>query len=281
MAGPTIMGPMHSDAQRLRATFESAADRYHQARPDYPASLFDELERAARLTQRSKLLEVGCGTGKATIDLARRGYPITCVELGASLADQARRNLAGFPRVQVINDSFEAWQAPPGSHYDLVFAATSWHWVDPAVGYRKASELLRPGGHLAIWSAWHVFPDDGDPFFREIQDVYDEIGESLPPGSVFHRPGELPDLSAEIEGTGLFTVVSIRQFDWEMRYSAEEYIALLGTFSGHIAMAQWQRDRLYSEIRRRLAARPDSTLRRHWGAVLHVARLESAPGPDR
>jgi hypothetical protein len=47
---------------------------------------------------------------------------------------------------------------------------------------------------------------------------------------------------------------------------------LLDTFSGHIAMADWQRDRLYGEIRRRLAARPDGQLRRHWGAVLHVAR---------
>jgi len=37
-------------------------------------------------------------------------------------------------------------------------------------------------------------------------------------------------------------------------------------------MAGWQRDRLYGEIRRRLAARPGGQLRRHWGAVLHVAR---------
>lgn len=61
-------------------------------------------------------------------------------------------------------------------------------------------------------------------------------------------------------------------FDWEIRYTAESYIRLLDTFSGHIAMADWQRDRLYGEIRRRLADRPDGELRRHWGAMLHVAR---------
>jgi hypothetical protein len=37
-------------------------------------------------------------------------------------------------------------------------------------------------------------------------------------------------------------------------------------------MQQWQRDRLYGEIRRRLAARPDGLLRRHWGAALTVGR---------
>lgn len=71
---------------------------------------------------------------------------------------------------------------------------------------------------------------------------------------------------------GLFTGVAVRRFDWEIKYTAEAYIRLLDTFSGHIAMADWQRDRLYGEIRRRLAARPDGQLRRHWGAMLHVAR---------
>lgn len=37
-------------------------------------------------------------------------------------------------------------------------------------------------------------------------------------------------------------------------------------------MTDWQRDTLYGEIRRRLAQCPDGLLRRHGGAVLHVAR---------
>ena len=153
-----------------------------------------------------------------------------------------------------------------------MFAATAWHWIDPAVKYRKAWDLLRPGGHLAFWAAEHVIPAGGDPFFRELQDVYDEIGEGLPPGTRFPGPGELPDQRAEIAQTGLFTGIAVRHFDWEVSYDAEAYIRLLGTFSGHIAMAPWQRDRLYGEIRRRLAGRPGGRLRRHWGAVLHVAR---------
>ena len=64
--------------------------------------------------------------------------------------------------------------------YDLVYAATAWHWVDPEVRYQRAHEVLRPGGHLAFWRADHVFPVGGDPFFAEIQEVYDEIGEGLP-----------------------------------------------------------------------------------------------------
>ena len=85
-------------------------------------------------------------------------------------------------------------------------------------------------------------------------------------------PGRLTDQSADIEASGLFSVVCVRQYDWERVYDADGYIELLDTFSGHIAMAPWQRERLYGEIRRRLSGRPSGTLRRHWGAVLHVAR---------
>jgi hypothetical protein len=76
----------------------------------------------------------------------------------------------------------------------------------------------------------------------------------------------------EIAASGVFTDVVIRRFDWEIRYTAESYIRLLETFSGNIMMEPWRRDRLYGEIRRRFALRPDGLVRRHWGAVLHVAR---------
>ncbi len=260
------------DRETLRATFDSAAPLYHLARPAYPDELFDQLVTLAGLRPTSRLLEIGCAGGTATIPLASRGYAITCVELGAGLAEQARRNLAAWPAVEIVHAAFETWQPPPGTGYDLVYAATSWHWIDPDVRYRKAAAVLRPGGHLALWEAAHVVPAGGDPFFAEIQEIYDEIGEGLPPGTPFQRPGELPDDRAEIERTGLFGDVQVRQFDWEVSYDADSYIRLLDTFSGHIAMAPWQRERLYGEIRRRLGRRPEPVVRRHWGTVLRVAR---------
>jgi SAM-dependent methyltransferase len=188
------------------------------------------------------------------------------------LAREAARNLDGFGDVQVVNADFECWRPVPERRFDLVLAATSWHWLDPDIRYQHAWELLRPGGHLAFWSATHVFPPEGDPFFREIQDVYDEIGQGGPEPEVTPAPGELPEQHDEIERSGMFRVVDVRQYDWEIRYHAESYIDLLLTFSGHIAMADWQRERLFSAIRTALAARREPVLRRHWGAALHVAR---------
>ena len=270
------------DRQRLRTTFDSAAALYHRARPEYPGELYDALVELADLGPGDRLLEIGCATGKATVPLARLGFRITCIEIGPRLAATARRNLAGFPNVEIVEGTFETWHPTAEDRFDLVFAATAWHWIDPAVRYRRAWELLAPGGHLAFWSAVHVFPDGGDPFFAEIQDVYDEIGEGMPGGAARPRPSDLPDSRAEIMSSGFFEDVAVRRFDWEVSYDAEAYIRLLDTFSGHIAMEAWQRERLYGEIRRRLAQRPDGLLRRGWGAVLNVARrrdLSIDPGP--
>jgi SAM-dependent methyltransferase len=160
----------------LRRTFDTAADLYEAARPSYPEELFDDLVALAELEPGARLLEIGCATGKATRPLLERGFSVVCVEMGAQLAERARDNLAGLP-VEIHVAPFEAWEGKPKA-FDLVYSATAWHWVDPAIGYRKAHRLLRPGGHVAFWSAGHAFPAGFDPFFAEIQEVYDAIGES-------------------------------------------------------------------------------------------------------
>jgi SAM-dependent methyltransferase len=258
------------DRLRLRETFDSAAALYDRARPRYPAELFDALVTQTGAQASDVVLEIGCATGIATRQLAERGFQVVCVELGEDLARAASENLAAYPQVEVVCADFESWA--PTRHFDLLVAAASWHWIDPSIRYQPASEALRPGGHLAFWSATHVFPDDGDPFFDEIQDVYEQIGEGHPSGAPRPRPGRLPDSLDEIEHSGLFANAVALQFDWEVIYSTEAYIDLLNTFSGHIAMTPSQRETLYGAIRKRTAHRHVPQISRHWGAVLHIAQ---------
>src|SRR5262245_11053846 len=254
----------------LRETFESAADAYDAARPSYPKRLFDDLIELAELRPGARLLEIGCATGKATRPLLERGFSVLCVELGEQLAEAARRNLAGFPfEIQV--SPFESWRGEPES-FELVYAATAWHWLDPAIRYHKTHELLRSSGHLAFWSAQHAFPGDADPFFTEIQEVYDAIGESHEGTWPPPLPDQVPDEAAEIEATGLFEQIQVRRYVWETLYTANSYIALLDTFSGHITIDAPKRERLYREIRARITRRDEPVVRRHWLAILHVAR---------
>ncbi|MGP3964724.1 class I SAM-dependent methyltransferase [Nonomuraea sp. 3N208] len=259
--------------ERLRSTFDTVASLYQKARPDYPAELYSDLLAISGIESPAHLLEVGCGPGKATLPLARMGFRITAIELGDALAAEARHHLAEFGDVSVITSSFEDWEPPAGVLFDLVYAATAWKWVDPEVKYAKAASLLAQGGHLAVWNADHAFPADYDPFFTEIQKVYEEIGEGHDGPWPPLPPEDQPDpIAAEFDASGHFAVVGTRRYVWALRYTADEYIALLDTFSGHIAMEPAKRRHLYREIRRLLSPRPDGQLTRHWSAVLTIGR---------
>jgi len=145
----------------------------------------------------------------------------------------ARQNLTGL-EVEVVRArsnsggrrTRSAWctRPPPGTG-STPPSATS------APGRRCGPAVTSPSGRRAHLS------DGGDPFFEELQDIYDEIGEGLPPGTPRTRPGELADERAGIEASGLFEVTAVRQYGWERLYQAEEYIELLETFSGHLDMA--------------------------------------------
>ena len=79
------------------------------------------------------------------------------MEPGPALAARAREL-----GLDVHNARFEDFASD--ERFDLVFAATAWHWVDPAGGYANANAHLREGGHLAFWGAHHAFPEGFDPF---------------------------------------------------------------------------------------------------------------------
>jgi SAM-dependent methyltransferase len=265
--------------EALRTTFEQVPELYDRARPGYPPEVLDGLVALAGLRAEARLVEIGCGTGQATRPLAERGYAITCVELGERLAALARRKLAGLASVEVINANFETWQ-PDRSRFDAVVAFSAFHWIAPDLRYTKAAELLRERGKLAVVSVAHVLPRDGDRFFVEVQEDYDAVvpdapdtkaGVGGPPAP--EAVAELSErtLDAEVEASGLFRSVGARRHLWDVTYAADEYVAVLDTYSGHRALDEDTRDELFGRVRRRIDARPGRTVRKTYLAMLYVA----------
>lgn len=262
------------ERHRLRATFDEDAELYRRARPVYPEQLFDELTELASLRPGDRVLEIGCGTGQATHPLARRGFDVVCVELGPELAAVARRELAGFPNVEVLNAAFEPWE-PARAGFVAVVAFTAFHWLDPESRHAKTARLLRDCGSLAIVETQHVLPEDGDAFFVEVQEDYDAIwpdDENRPPP----RPEEVADLRTELAGSDLFGEIAVRRYLWDVVYTADQYVDVLSTYSGHRALDQARREQLLERIRRRVEQRPGSRVRKTYLATLHVARRRDA-----
>lgn len=256
------------DAEALRRTFDEVAELYDRARPSYPEQVFDDLAELARLEARARVLEIGCGTGIATRPLAERGYRVTCVELGEQLARVAQRTLAAFPDVEIVVSDFERWE-PPRDDYDAVVAFTAFHWLSSTVRYAKPASVLRDGGALAVVATNHALPADGDPFFADVQEDYDAVvpdPSNAPPPA----PDAIGDLSEEIGASGLFRNVGARRYQWDREYTADAYIDVLNTYSGHRALDDATRGRLLGRIRGRIEARGGS-VRKTYLTTLNVA----------
>jgi SAM-dependent methyltransferase len=165
MADPTAL-------RGLRGVFDGVAEAYDAARPGYPAELVDAAIAAGRLDGRSRVLEIGSGTGKLTELLVARGLRVHAVEPGANLTAAARRRLGDTDAVRFEQATFEDAALPPGA-YDAIFSATAFHWVEPRVGWAKAAHTLARGGLLALLT--HVGLADEDERSGAIEREFEEI----------------------------------------------------------------------------------------------------------
>jgi ubiquinone/menaquinone biosynthesis C-methylase UbiE len=138
-----------STARRYGKVFDEIAAEYDRHRPTYPDELIDQACQAAGIGSGDHVLEVGCGSGQLTRGLAARGLRVTALEPGKSLIALARQNLEGDGAVEFVNAQFED-ASLPCEQFRAVFSASAFHWVDPKVSWRKAADVLVPGGTLAL-----------------------------------------------------------------------------------------------------------------------------------
>lgn len=200
-------------------------------RPGYPPALVDAV--VGSVPGARHVVEIGCGTGKATSLLAERGLAVTGVEPDAEMAAVARRKLARYSEVSVVVARFEDWEGAPAS-CDIVAAAQAWHWVDAGVALAKAARILRRPGALALF-ANTPRPDD-----TELRPALDGVYRRHAPGiaetSVMTRwcdgPAQLEDWRGRIAAGG-FRTPQVHAYDWDCVYTTEEFLTLLQTHSDH------------------------------------------------
>ena len=213
--------------------FNSVAENYDRYRPGYSEALFHEIAAYAELPRGANVLEVGCGTGKATLPLLELGCSVTALEPGDELASVARRNCAAFRELRLLPVRFEEYDGE-GGPFDLICSATAFHWIPEETGYPKLSALLKTGGCAALF--WNIrIPASGDPvLFERIQRVY----RKCRPGS---RPPETEGLSRYSSCLKSFARhgfqrIQTRVFREFFTASAEEYLGYLNTCSDHLAL---------------------------------------------
>ena len=240
----------------LKTTFNTAAVLYEDIRPGYPEELIQDIMELSGINDHSRILEVGCGTGKATQSFAERGYELVCLDIGADLIAVAQERLRKYPNVSFVQQAFEEWK--PEGTFDLVISATAFHWIDPKVRYLKAFQVLKSNGFLAVFSNQHVRKDEG--FFAESQSLYDKYYAPMTTNCPTH--------AMNFPGVEAFQDPIKRVYPWTQTYSSEQYIKLLGTYSGHIALPDENRHLLFEGIVDLIETQYDGQVTKHYEAVL-------------
>ena len=275
MATGTETGQARARRHRQRTLFDGAADLYDACRLGYPADIIEFLLATAALEAGSAMLEIGCGTGQLTEDLARSGYALTAIDIGPSMVAAARRRLAGAG-VSFQVTSFEALAAPAGS-FDLIVSGTAFHWLDPEVRVRKSARLLRPGGWLALLATEERYDD---PFGAELLGMWVARSDD---GGAWVTGAQQSDTQI-IEDASVFAEPVKRTGVRQLVLPVEAVIGIESTRATSLSWPEDVRQDFAGELRYRLRSRAEVQLSQQ--TTLSMARLRHhrghghGPGPQ-
>ena len=224
-----------------RLLFGDEVSAYDFGRPGYPERVYQLLRERCGLLPGARVLEIGPGTGQATHRLLELGASVTGVELSPELADRLRGNHQGQD-LEVIVGAFEDARLPLAT-FDLIVAATCFHWIPADVGLRRCAQLLRDGGSIALW--WTFFGDHSrpDPFHDaltpilqrlapELLDIPDTGGPDAPAPYALDVEARI----SEIERSGHFMPVYHETIAWTGRHSTAQIRALFASYSPWLAL---------------------------------------------
>lgn len=213
-----------------RLTFNEDVYNYDKYRPSYPKELYEAVFHYSKLDSDCRVLEIGVGTGQATVPFLEKGFDVTAVELGKDLSTFVKEKFSRYNNFRVMNDDFIFCNFPENS-FDLIYCATAFHWLPEKERYEKVKKLLKPNGVLVLfWN--HPFPnrkdDAGNMASKAVYDKYRPADKEL---EEFCEK-DLKKYTDELTEYG-FADIESRLFHRIRTLSTNDYIHLINTYSDH------------------------------------------------
>ena len=243
-----------------RVHFDEIAINYDKYRWDYPVELFADAIRYSGQESGKNAIEIGAGTGKATKPFLDAGYAVTAVELGEKMSALLRDKFNGNANFKVITSAFEDAELEDNC-CDLIYAASTFHWIDAEIGCPKVMRLLKSGGAFILFRN-NVYRQEGNSLDSAIDAAYENYYYSHYPR--YDRLVDLSKMTYEdflkpeeirrgfrfncLEQYG-FVDIAMKLYKGSRTYGADEYISLMDTMSDHRAMPDNDREALYTGIK--------------------------------
>jgi SAM-dependent methyltransferase len=159
--------------QDTTTRFSSRQRDYARHRPGYPPDFVRALAAALDLSDRSRVADIGSGTGISSRVLLDLGCTVYAVEPNADMRGTAESLFDGHPRFVSVAGTAEATGLPDAG-VDAITAGQAFHWFVLEDARREWLRILRPGGAVAIF--WNSRRLDATPFLRAYENVLLEYG---------------------------------------------------------------------------------------------------------
>jgi SAM-dependent methyltransferase len=267
--------PLRFPREEGRAVFGTVAAVYAAARPEYPERVFEILAGRCGLGPSSRVLEIGAGSGQATRRLIESGASVTALEPSEALARELEaRVVDGRQRLRILVQAFEEALLPAES-FDLVVAASAFHWIDPTQGPARAADLLRAGGWLALW--WSIFgdPQSPDPFRDATDSLLGPLAQSPSTGErgvPFALDAEAR--IADLERVGRFRDIEHETIRWTLELDPPAVRRLYSTFSPIARLPEGQRTTILDSLEQVAADQFGGRVERRMVTPIYIARRE-------
>jgi SAM-dependent methyltransferase len=241
------------------SVFDEVAEPYASYRPDYPPGLYDGIEQLVGSLESRDVIDVGAGTGIASLALRERGARVISIDPSATMLGVLRHRRGG--KVAVARGERLPIRTASA---DAITYAQAWHWVnfDGAIG--EAVRCLRPGGWLLCW--WNVSTEQ-QPWVQEVQ-----AASGLWP----YGHGDRQDDPDRLRSVGSFTDVEVVDVPWHWRVPVERWVQAAGTRSSVVSQ-QDSDERAITRVRAVVTeAFPEGLVTESFTAHLVAARRNQA-----
>ncbi|MFK0223766.1 class I SAM-dependent methyltransferase [Streptomyces vinaceus] len=285
------------DRRERGDSFENLSHIYTAGRPSYPREFIESLTSPASGAPGAHVLEVGAGTGQATVQLAQLFDRVTAIDPGRQLCQQTQERMTGQKHVDVYESYFEDWVGK--GPYDCVFSASAFHWTDPSRSYALARQILKPGGKLAFVTYSELIGDQlwegrcqdiRNMFKREVphhkgprfgtrtaEDVSAGLAEHL--GSIgqalefveFGKPLE----AAQVPVSDMFGSVTVKFEVQQRHYDAEGFVAALESYGAFRRMNDSARASLKKAVRTYVVSQCRNSIDRSFALIGLAAESRS------
>ncbi len=228
-----------------KTTFGRISELYEKTRPSYPQALIDDIITFSSISQNGKILDVGCGSGQATLPFAQHGFNVLGIDISQDLVGIARNKCTKYVKVDFQIAPFEEVKLPESS-VDTIVCGMAWHWIAPEIRYKKAIKLLKQGGTLALF--WYHQDKTKSTLVSEIREVFGKHGhaESGPTGTRVHLL--VKEICEELKQNTEFTPIELREYAEELKYTKEQYLNLISSYGWFQTLTEEKQHALTKEL---------------------------------